>query len=381
MKFINKLFPILIGFGLVFCFINISIIILAYFAIIEIDYQILENLVFLSNALIVGSFIVKLLENFLNAFKKVPKSLIEERYDKIPEKHLEKIFVIIPAFNESESIKEAVLACKKFVKNVIVIDDGSEDNTTILAEEVGAIVVKHRINRGLAQAMKTGIKTALKMGAEVIINFDADLQYDANDIPSLTMPVLENRYDLMMGSRLGGKIEKMPLGKKMGNKLFTRLIANLTDTTISDAQSGYRALSADFARAVKIRRGFTYTQQMIIEAAEKNFRIGEIPIVFSERKYGESRLMSGIFHFAFGAGKLLLRVYAEYHPFKLFLFPVITLFVSSLILFNLSLLEVFFNLTNALVLGIGTLVLFSTSVTIFIIALIADSQKETYSLT
>ena len=114
---------------------------------------------------------------------------------------------------------------------------------------------------------------------------------------------------------------------------------------------------------------------MIIEAAEKNFNIGEIPIVFYKRKDGKSRLMTGIFHFAFRAWRLIIRVYTEYHPLKLFLYPILVFFISSAILLDFAFLNYLIDRTWAYVFGTVATILFSTSVILFSIALIADSQK------
>ena len=373
---LQKTSLVVILIGIILYVTNIVLIVISYINPLIIPYLTLERYVLISNGLILVGLGMKIIGKISTIFQKVPKITIDERHDKIPYEFLDTVFVIITAYDEEDVIEKAIISCKRHVNNVIVIDDGSEDNTAIYAEQAGAVVIKHNVNCGLAQTLKTGIKTALKMGAAAIVNFDADLQYDANDIPSLVMPVLENRYDLMIGSRFEGRIEEMPLVKKIGNKLFSRLIANLTKTNISDAQSGYRAFSAKFAKAVKIRKGFTYTQQMIIEAAEKHFKIGEIPIVFYKRKNGKSRLMSGIFNFAFKAWRLILRVYTEYHPLKLFSYPIIAFFASSMILLNFTLLLVLNNAILAAISGVAAIILFSTSVIITSIALFAESKKS-----
>lgn len=114
---------------------------------------------------------------------------------------------------------------------------------------------------------------------------------------------------------------------------------------------------------------------MIIEAAEKHFKIGEIPIVFYKRKNGKSRLMSGIFNFAFRAWRLILRVYTGYHPLKLFSYPIVAFFASSMILLNLTLLLTLNNMILTAISGVAAIILFSTSAIITSIALYAESQK------
>jgi glycosyltransferase involved in cell wall biosynthesis len=362
--------------GILLIFVNI---ILSIIHLINPNLILLENLkyfFYLTNIFIVIGLISKIFTSIVHCFKKYPYQLIQTRYEEIPKEDIKDVFVIIPAYNEEGSIVQAIKNCKEYVNNVIVIDDGSDDTTASISKDAGAIVIQHFTNKGLAQAVKTGINAAIERGAKIIVNFDADMQYDAKDIPSLSIPVLEKKYDLMMGSRLGGTIEKMSILKKCGNIAFSRLIGNITKTYISDGQSGFRAFSAEFGKKIKIRQGFTYTQQMIFEAAEKNFKIGEIPIYFSKRKSGESRLMRGIFHFAIGAWKLILQVFAEYYPLKLFLFLAKQLIGIAFIFANLSLYLLSQNFVFGNIISIYSMLFFLTSVIIACMGLIAETRKE-----
>jgi glycosyltransferase involved in cell wall biosynthesis len=232
----------------------------------------------------------------------------------------ETTLVMIPAYNEEQTIQLAVQNALKHVSRVLVINDGSTDNTAILAEQAGAIVLNNEQNMGLAETFKSGALYAANLpNVKAIVNFDADLQYDIDDLPYLVSPILAGERDLMIGSRLAGAIEYMPKIKYLGNHVFTKVLAILTGVRISDGQSGYRAFTADLINSIYLRPGFTYTQQMIIEAVYRHFRIGEIPIDFSTRKSGDSRLMSNAFDFAVKANKLLFRiVFIEYFPLHAF---------------------------------------------------------------
>jgi glycosyltransferase involved in cell wall biosynthesis len=378
MKYFDNIVMYLFIGGILLGLIDCTLLIITIInpLIIQIDFFI--SILILSTSFFFISTIIMSIEFLINLIKPTKKKLLGNNHEKIPNEFIDKIFVIIPAYNEETSIIKAIKECKKYVNNVIVINDGSIDNTAKIAQKENVIVVSHFFNKGLAQAMKTGIAEALKSGAEVIVNFDADMQYDAADIPNLVMPILNNQFDLMIGSRFEGKIIKMPISKKLANKLFSKVIALFTKSNITDAQSGYRAFSAKFAKSIKIRRGFTYTQQMIIEASEKNFRIGEIPTVFSERRDGNSRLMKGIFHFAFAAWILIFRVYAEYKPLKLFSFPILFLSILSLITLNFSLIMLVEGTESGLTLILMSAILFCSSVIISAIALVADAQKPSY---
>lgn len=238
-----------------------------------------------------------------------------------PEELIRKeVVVMIPAYNEEESIEQCIHEVRKYVDRVVVVNDGSTDRTAEFAERAGAIVIHNSTNMGLAFTFKSGAQYIAGLpNVKAIVNFDADLQYDAADIPELVSPIFTRRVDLMMGSRLAGSIEHMPKIKYFGNKVFTILLAILTGVRITDGQSGFRAFTPELISTIKLRPGFTYTQQMIVETAFRGFKIKEIPIHFAIRQHGESRLMRGALDFAIRANKLLGKiVFIEYFPLQVF---------------------------------------------------------------
>ncbi len=247
-----------------------------------------------------------------------PSILLEKKEYDLNVRDKSIIFVIIPAYNESVTIKKAIDSVRPYTKNIVVVDDGSTDDTGKIAEMNGAIVVKHKLNEGLGKSLLDGVKEALSLGAEYMIIFDADLQYDSKDIPSIMYYLIEEDYDLIMGSRFAGYIEKMTFIKKIGNKLYTRLLRFLTKTGISDGQTGLRGFTSEFIKKIRIRGDFTYTQEMILEAVMKKTKIGEIPINFYSRTIGQSRLMKNPFHFAKTSGIFLMKILIDLHPLKIF---------------------------------------------------------------
>jgi len=247
------------------------------------------------------------------------RSLLLEKKDyTLLEDEKNKTIVIIPAFNEEETIKQAIELVQPYCRQVLVVDDGSTDNTKKIAEEANALVLSHKVNLGLGQSLRDGIRKALSLNAESFVIFDADLQYQASDIPKLLYYIFQEDYDLVMGSRLAGEIEKMNFLKKFGNIMYTKLLRYLTHEGITDGQTGLRAFNAQFAKSIKIRGDFTYTQEMILEAVSKKFKIGEIPIYFSRRTSGRSRLMRNPFHFAKASGIFLLKVLIDLNPLKIY---------------------------------------------------------------
>lgn len=233
-----------------------------------------------------------------------------------------KVVICIPAYNEEKSIGFVIKDIKeimdktKYKYNVLVVDDGSKDNTVNIVKESGAKIVSHSRNFGLAEAFKTEMREALKLKPDVIVHTDADGQYLAEDIPKLIKEV-ENGYDLVLGNRFKGGIEYMPWVKKTGNKAFSKVISNIIDFKVGDCQTGFRAFTPEIAK-LSIISNFTYTQEQIIRAIRENFKIKEIPTRFVKREYGDSRLFSHPIKYAVRAWINILRIYRDYEPLKFF---------------------------------------------------------------
>ena len=235
-----------------------------------------------------------------------------------------KLAVTIPAYNEEGTIGEVIRRIpKKKLKEcvIIVIDDGSKDKTSEEAELAGAdLVYRFKENRGLAYAFKKGIDLALNSGANLIVNIDGDGQYDPEEIPLLVQPIVDGEGDIVLGSRFEGWIEQMPWRKRIGNIFATKVTSALSGIKISDAQTGFRALSREAASSLNIISGYTYTQEMIIQAANKDLKIVEVPCNFRKRREGSSRLITGMFGYARKAGLTIIRTYRDYKPLRTFMF-------------------------------------------------------------
>jgi glycosyltransferase involved in cell wall biosynthesis len=240
-------------------------------------------------------------------------------------KKLPKIVITIPAYNEERTIGKVLrkineeMNTSKYKKNykILVVDDGSKDNTVKISKLNKAIVFSHPRNYGLAETFRTEMDKCLDLKADIIVHFDADGQYLAKDIPKL-ISFVEKGYDLVMGSRFRGRIEKMPIVKKIGNMAFSMVLSNITRTRISDGQTGFRAFTKEVAKKIKIQSNHTYTQEQIIKAVKHKYRIKEVPIFFAKRRSGESRLMKSPFDYAMKAGSNIIRVYRDYEPLKFF---------------------------------------------------------------
>lgn len=233
------------------------------------------------------------------------------------------LVVMIPAYNEEKTIKKVIESIPRKIHGVevvipIVIDDGSNDHTATKAVEAGALVVSNTKNQGLAFSFRHGIETALKLGASIIVNTDADNQYDQSQIPDLIEPILNRRADMVLGSRFKGDIEDMPLSKRIGNRLATLVVNFVSGAGVSDGQTGFRAFTRDAALRLNVLSNFTYTQETILEAMDKGLVIVEIPANFRKRE-DNNRLFGSILNYASRAGFTLIMGLLKYHPLRWFL--------------------------------------------------------------
>jgi len=234
-----------------------------------------------------------------------------------------KLVITIPSYNEEQSITSVITEFPRTIPGIdeiqiLVINDGSTDRTFDVAIQAGADkVISHKFNIGLAKTFRDGLDAALEMGADIIVNTDADFQYNGTEISKLIAPILEGHADIVLGDRQIDKLDHMPLGNLWGNKLATQVTRWATGLPINDAQTGFRAFSREAALRMNITGDYTYTQETLIQAANKNLKIEQIPVQFRQRK-GKSRLISSIFQYARSAGVTIFRSFGAYHPFTIF---------------------------------------------------------------
>ena len=232
-----------------------------------------------------------------------------------------KVIISIPAYNEEKTLPRVIEEIKEFMNEtsynyeILVLNDGSMDKTVEVAKKHGAIVVSNKRNRGLAETFRHEMKICLERKADIIIHTDADGQYHSKHIPELIKKVEEGN-DLVLGSRFKGKIESMPILKKLGNLAFSRVLSSLINTKITDSTTGFRGFTAAIAREINYINTFTYTQEQIIKAAKQGFKITEIPII--ARKTRESRLFKNPLQYAIKAWINIFRIYRDYDPLKFF---------------------------------------------------------------
>ena len=234
-----------------------------------------------------------------------------------------KLVVQIPAFNEEAILGKAVASIDRRVPGfsevaVLVVDDGSTDRTAEVARESRADrVIRLPAHRGLAAAFSTGLEEALAMGADVIVNFDADLQYDAADIPALVAPILAGTADLVIGDRGPGSLEHFSPGKRLLQRIGSWVVRQASGLEVADAASGFRALSREAARRVNVFSRMTYTLETLIQAGSKDLRVASVAVA-ARPPARRSRLYSSVGKYVLVQGANVLRITALYKPLKMF---------------------------------------------------------------
>ena len=234
-----------------------------------------------------------------------------------------KLIIQIPCYNEAGTLALALSHLPRKVAGFdsvewLIIDDGSEDDTAAIAMRNGVEhVVRHTRNQGLARGFMTGLDACLRLGADVIVNTDADNQYNADDIPLLVRPILEGRADIVVGARPIGAIEHFSPIKKMLQKLGSWVVRVASKTDIPDAPSGFRAMSRAAAQQMMVFNDYTYTLETIIQAGQKNMAITSVPIRVNE-DLRPSRLVKSIPSYIKRSIATIIRIFVIYRPFRFF---------------------------------------------------------------
>ena len=233
-----------------------------------------------------------------------------------------KLVVQIPCLDEEETLATTIQALPRSIDGideieVVVIDDGSTDRTAEIAVEEGARVVRFPNHQGLARAFVAGLEFSLQIGADVIVNTDADNQYRGEDIAALVAPIVSGDADMVIGDRDTARLRHFSPGKRILQRLGSWTVRQLSGTTVPDATSGFRALSRAAALKMNVLSDFTYTLETIIQAGKKQLAIAHVPVGANPTPR-PSRLFSGPSHYVRRSASTLIRIYALYEPFKVF---------------------------------------------------------------
>jgi hypothetical protein len=217
----------------------------------------------------------------------------EFRQAKLPERFRDKVAIVVPAYDEAESIGQVLDLLPERVCGVetavLVVDDGSRDGTGDIAAQHGAIVARHVINRGGGAALRTGYRLMVDSGAEVVVTLDADGQHLPSEMERLVGPVLEREVDVAHGSRVLGKADRNHLARELGIVFFNRLVSLITRTRVTDCSNGYRAVRATVLPQLVLRQEQFHTSEFMIEAIKRGIPAKEVPVTVARRLHGHSK--------------------------------------------------------------------------------------------
>jgi len=234
------------------------------------------------------------------------------------------LIIQIPCLNEESTLPATIADLPREIDGFervewLVIDDGSTDRTVEVARELGVDhVVSHPHNRGLAAAYMTGLDTALRLGADVIVNTDADNQYDARGIPDLARPILQGQADMVVGERPIEQIEEFSRVKKVLQRLGSKVVRAFSGTEVRDAASGFRAVSRSAAIRLRVFGRYTYTMETLVQAGWEGLVVKSVPVGVNP-KTRESRLVRSIPRYVFRSATTIVRTFALYKPFRFFM--------------------------------------------------------------
>jgi glycosyltransferase involved in cell wall biosynthesis len=235
-----------------------------------------------------------------------------------------KLIIQIPCFDEEAQLPATLADLPRTVPGFdqvewLVIDDGSTDRTIEVARAGGVDhIVRLTNNKGLAAGFQAGLDACLKVGADVIVNTDADNQYDARDIPTIVAPIVDGRADMVVGDREVMTIEHFSPLKKLLQRLGSWVVRQASQTSVPDTTSGFRAYNREAAIQMAVVSKFTYTLETIIQAGKQLVAIHHVPIRTNEQTR-ESRLFPSMWSYVRRNGVAIFRIYVQYEPLKVFM--------------------------------------------------------------
>jgi len=234
-----------------------------------------------------------------------------------------KLVIQIPCLNEEKTLPVTLAGLPRTVPGVdvvevLVIDDGSTDGTVEVARQMGVDwLVRFPRHQGLASAFRAGLEASLRLGADIIVNTDADNQYDARDLERLLRPILERRADMVVGDRQVQGLRHFSAIKKLLHRLGDRVMEQLSGIELLDSTSGFRAYSREAALRLNVFSKFTYTLETLIQAGKKNLVVAHVPVRVNETLRA-SRLFPNLWTYLKRSASTMVRIYAMYEPLKAF---------------------------------------------------------------
>ncbi len=290
-----------------------------------------------------------------------------------------KLIIQIPCLNEEATLPATIADLPRQVDGfdaveLLVVDDGSTDRTVAVARECGVDhIVRLTNNKGLAAGFQAGLDACLKLGADVVVNTDADNQYSGADVPKLLAPILAGEADMVVGDRQVSTIEHFSGSKKGLQRLGSWVVRGISGTEVTDTTSGFRAYNREAALQLLVVDNYTYTLESLVQAGKMLVAIGEVPVA-TNPKTRESRLFGSTGSYVRRNGSALLRIWARYEPLRAFLAASAVMAVLAFAAWLPFLIDWIFNGDStghiqSLILGA---VLFIAAVQLFALGVIGD---------
>jgi glycosyltransferase involved in cell wall biosynthesis len=236
---------------------------------------------------------------------------------------MKKLIIQIPCYNEAATLPQTLACLPRQIPGIdqieiLIIDDGSSDGTAQVARAFGVHhVVRFPRNRGLASAFSAGLEECLRQGADIIVNTDADNQYEARDIPRLIEPLLARRADMAVGNRQVGQLQNFSPLKRRLQVLGSWVIGQASGLDTPDATSGFRAMTREAALRTFVISGYSYTLETLIQAGASRMTVEFVPVAVNPQTR-PSRLMRGIPHYIRKSTATILQSYSMYRPLRVF---------------------------------------------------------------
>lgn len=297
-----------------------------------------------------------------------------------------RLLVTIPALNEEKNlglVLDSIPTCIEGISEVavLVVDDGSEDQTAAIAKAAGAEVIRHPFNIGLGVSFGRGVQYALEGGFDIMVNIDGDGQFDPQDIPKLIRWIQDDEADFVTASRfiVRGSCPQIPRVKLWGNKAVSYLVSKLIRRKFRDVSCGFRAYSREALLSLNLQGSFTYTQETFLDLAFKRLRIVEVPVkvqYFSSRR---SRVASNLFSYGVKTAKIVFRTYRDYKPLRFFVgiggfFFIAAVFFEAILLWTFLTTGAF---TPNIWSGFVGAIFFALALMLFVVGILADMNTRT----
>lgn len=301
-----------------------------------------------------------------------------------------RLIVNLPAFNEAEKIRDTLGRIPRDITGftqvlVQVIDDGSTDATLAEVHAAGAdFVYSNDVNRGIGKTFRHAVERALENGADVMVNMDADGQFDPQDIKKLVAPILEHEADMVSADRFDHlAAENIPFIKEVLNRLAARLIGSFMNVNIKDLTCGFRAYSRETLLRLNLPGDYTYTQEVVIDALGKGLKIKWVPVSVTYFAGRKSRVVKTIWSYVNNSVRIIVRAIRDVRPMKFFGIPGLMLMVLGLAVFVVFLVLYLQALQispyrNYLIFSLAS---FFIGLQFFVFALIADMIRSSRRLT